>query len=64
MAERSARRRQRALHGRRLAFCEPDALILRTDEARMRANIKSDLIETFSPVLNDLLRSIECGEVY
>ena len=39
------------------------ALILRIDEARMRADIKSDLIETFSPVLNDLLRSIECGEV-
>ena len=31
MAERSARRRQRALHGRRLSFCEPDALIPRTD---------------------------------
>jgi hypothetical protein len=39
------------------------ALILRVDEARMRADIKSDLVETFSPVLNDLLRSIECGEV-
>lgn len=38
-------------------------LILRTDEAPMRAEIKGDLIETFSPVLNDLLRSIECGEV-
>ena len=38
-------------------------LILRIDEAPMRADIKSDLIETFSPVLNDLLRSIECGEV-
>ena len=31
MAERLARRRERGLHGRRLAFCEPDALIPRTD---------------------------------
>ncbi len=31
MAERIARRRERALHGRRLAFAEPDALIPRTD---------------------------------
>jgi hypothetical protein len=38
-------------------------LILRIDEAPMRAEIKSDLIDTFSPVLNDLLRSVECGEV-
>jgi hypothetical protein len=38
-------------------------LVLRIEEAPMRAEIKSDLIETFSPVLNDLLRSIECGEV-
>jgi hypothetical protein len=38
-------------------------LILRIDETPMRAEVKADLIETFSPVLNDLLRSIECGEV-
>ncbi|HEY3205204.1 MAG TPA: malate synthase, partial [Thermoanaerobaculia bacterium] len=31
MAERIERRRERALHRRRLAFCEPDALIPRTD---------------------------------
>jgi malate synthase len=31
MAARIARRREHALHGRRLAFCEPDALIPRTD---------------------------------
>ncbi len=31
MAERIARRRERALHGRRLAFLEPDALIARTN---------------------------------
>jgi malate synthase len=30
MAERIVRRRERALHGRRLAFCEPDAFIPRT----------------------------------
>jgi malate synthase len=31
MAERIARRRERALRGHRLAFCDPDALIPRTD---------------------------------
>ena len=31
MAERLARRQERALHGRRLTFCEPDALIPRTE---------------------------------
>jgi malate synthase len=35
MAERGARRRERALDGRRLAFCDPDALIPRT-ELRVR----------------------------
>jgi malate synthase len=35
MEERIARRRERAVHGRRLTFCEPDALIPRT-ELRVR----------------------------
>ena len=58
--------RQDAEHEARGAFAGSGfdiALILRIDEARMRADIKNDLIETFSPVLNDLLRSIESGEV-
>jgi|EndMetStandDraft_9_1072997.scaffolds.fasta_scaffold08651_4 hypothetical protein len=38
-------------------------LILRAEDTALRADIKSDLAETFSPVLNDLLRSLECGEV-
>jgi hypothetical protein len=38
-------------------------LVLRSEEAALRADIKRELVETFSPVLNDLLRSIECGEV-
>jgi hypothetical protein len=38
-------------------------LILRNEPARARADIRRDLIDTFNPVLNDLLRSIECGEV-
>jgi hypothetical protein len=38
-------------------------LILRSEDTALRADVKHDLVETFSPVLNDLLRSIECGEV-
>ena len=38
-------------------------LILRSEDIALRADIKRDLVETFTPVLNDLLRSIECGEV-
>jgi hypothetical protein len=38
-------------------------LILRNEPAQARADIRRDLIDTFNPVLNDLLRSIECGEV-
>ena len=37
--------------------------ILRNEPAPARAEIRRDLIDTFDPVLNDLLRSIECGEV-
>jgi hypothetical protein len=38
-------------------------LVLRNEPAPARAEIRRDLIDTFDPVLNDLLRSIECGEV-
>ena len=38
-------------------------LILRSEDTALRADIRRDLAETFSPVLNDLLRSLECGEV-
>lgn len=39
------------------------ALILRIAQAPIRADIERDLIETFNPVLNDLLRSVERGQV-
>jgi hypothetical protein len=37
-------------------------LILRIAQAPIRTDIERDLIDTFNPVLNDLLRGIERGE--
>ena len=56
MAARIARRREHALHGRRLAFCEPDALIPRTD-LRVRDARQGHF--TGSEIPADLRRQLE-----